>query len=99
MKRVIDFSQKCSVNISLARTMRWKGRKPVVNCFTKTYKKGVRLTKAAMNKIENLIHRVRGIEKWAVDILCNNELSALLRGLFSLPHIPLSLDYNQGKPS
>ncbi len=111
MKRIIDFSQKCSVNISLAyyppyhskynpiervwgrlenhwngellnsvektlglaRTMRWKGRKPVVNFFTKTYKKGVRLTKAAMNKIENLIHRVSGIEKWAVDILCYNE--------------------------
>jgi Rhodopirellula transposase DDE domain len=36
-------------------------------------KKGVRLTKAAMNKIENLIHRVSGIEKWAVDILCYNE--------------------------
>ncbi len=111
MKRIIDFSQKCSVNISLAyyppyhskynpiervwgrlenhwngellnsvektlglaRTMRWNGRKPVVNFFTKTYKKGVRLTKAAMNKIENLIHRVSGIEKWAVDILCYNE--------------------------
>lgn len=56
--------------LGLARTMTWNGRNPIVNLITKTYKKGVSLTKAAMNKIEDKILRISGIEKWAVDILC-----------------------------
>lgn len=59
--------------LGLARTMTWKGCNPVVNMITKSYEKGVRLTKKAMNKIEEAIHRICGIEKWAVDILCYNE--------------------------
>ena len=43
------------------------------NLITKNYEKGVRLTKNAMNKIEESIHRICGIEKWAVDILCYSE--------------------------
>jgi len=108
MKRMVEFSKRYSVNISLAyyppyhskynpiervwgrlenhwngellnsvekvlglaRTMTWKGRNPVVSFFTKNYDKGVRLTKKAMDKIEKTIHRINGIEKWAVDILC-----------------------------
>ena len=31
--------------LGLAGTMTWKGRNPVVNLITKSYKKGVRLTK------------------------------------------------------
>lgn len=111
MKRLLNFSQEHSINISLAyyppyhskynpiervwgrlenhwngellnsiekvlglaRTMTWKGCNPVVNLITKNYEKGVRLTKNAMNKIEEAIHRICGIEKWAVDILCYNE--------------------------
>jgi len=33
----------------------------------------VKLTKKAMTRIEESIHRITGIEKWAVDILCYNE--------------------------
>lgn len=111
MKRMIDFSKRYSVNISLAyyppyhskynpiervwgrlenhwngellnsvekvlglaRTMTWNGRNPVVNFFTKQYEKGVRLTKKVMDKIEKTIHRINGIEKWAVDILCYDD--------------------------
>jgi len=56
--------------LGLARTMTWKGCTPVVNMITETYKKGVRLTTEAMKKIENQIFRIKGIEKWAVDIPC-----------------------------
>ncbi len=54
--------------LGLARTMTWKSCTPVVNMITETYKKGVRLTKEAMKKIEDKIFRIKGIEKWAVDI-------------------------------
>ncbi len=59
--------------LGLDRTMTWNGCNPVVNLITKSYEKGVRLTKSAMNEIEEAIHRIRGIEKWAVDILFYNE--------------------------
>ncbi len=56
--------------------MTWKGRHPVVKLVTKTYEKGVKLTKKEMNKIENLIQRLTNLEnsdfsdlgKWFVDI-------------------------------
>ena len=59
-----------------AETMTWKGRHPVVKLVTKTYEKGVKLTKKEMNKIENLIQRLTNLEnsdfsdlgKWFVDI-------------------------------
>lgn len=111
MKRMVEFSKKYSVNVSLAyyppyhskynpiervwgrlenhwngellnsvekvlglaRTMTWNGRNPVVNFFTKNYEKGIRLTKKVMDKIEKTIHRINGIEKWAVDILCYDD--------------------------
>jgi len=59
--------------LGLARTMTWNGQNPVVNFFTKIYEKGVRLTKKAMDKIEETIHRINGIEKWAIDILCYDD--------------------------
>ena len=54
--------------LGLAKTMTWKGWSPVVTFVEKTYKKGVSLTKRAMQDIENQILRIKGIEKWAVDI-------------------------------
>lgn len=54
--------------LGLARTMTWKGWPPVVTFVEKTYKKGVSLTKQAMQIIENQIFRIKGIEQWAVDI-------------------------------
>lgn len=54
--------------LGLAKTMTWKGWNPVVTFVDKTYKKGVSLTKRAMQDIESQILRIKGIEKWAVDI-------------------------------
>ena len=54
--------------IGLAKTMKYKGKNPVVKLIHGTYEKGVKLTKKAMAKVETMIERMPGIEKWAVDI-------------------------------
>ena len=54
--------------LAYARTMTWKGMQPVVELVTTTYKTGVKLTKQAMNQVENQIQRQPGLEKWFVDI-------------------------------
>jgi len=43
-------------------------KNPVVKLTNQAYEKGVKLTKKAMRKIEEVIERVQSIEKWAVDI-------------------------------
>lgn len=54
--------------IGLARTMTYNGVHPVAKLINKTYEKGVKITKKAMQQLEKMIERVRGLEKWAVDI-------------------------------
>lgn len=56
--------------LGLAKTMTWKGCRPVVKMIEKAYNKGVCLTKSAMKMIEDKIIRINGLEKWAVDIPC-----------------------------
>jgi hypothetical protein len=57
--------------LGLARSIKWNGKHPVVKSINGTYEKGVKLTQNAMKKIETTIKRISGIEKWAVDILCD----------------------------
>ncbi len=54
--------------IQYARTMTWKGVHPVVELVTTTYQTGVKLTKEAMNAVENQLQRLPALEKWFVDI-------------------------------
>lgn len=54
--------------IHFATTMTWKGAHPVVELVTTTYKKGVKLTKAAMQAVEDQLTRLPDLEKWFVDI-------------------------------
>ena len=54
--------------LAYARTMTWKGLHPAVELVTQTYHSGVKLTQAAMNKVEKQIQRLPGLEKWFVDI-------------------------------
>ena len=54
--------------LGLARTMTYKGKNPVVKLVNQTYETGIKLTQKAMQKIENMIERLPGIEKWAVEI-------------------------------
>jgi transposase len=56
--------------LGLCRTMTWKGKNPVVNFVKGVYPTGVRLAKSAMDKLEDFLIRIPGIEKWAVDITC-----------------------------
>ena len=56
--------------VGLARTMTYNGIHPVAKLITKIYEKGVKIGKKAMDRLEEMIERVRGIEKWAVDIPC-----------------------------
>lgn len=59
--------------LGLCKTMRWRGKAPVVKMINGIYAKGVTLTKKAMEKLEQLLIRTPGIEKWAVDILAYTE--------------------------
>lgn len=54
--------------LGLARSMTWNGKNPVVKFVNGVYEKGVRLCKKTMEKLEQMIERTSGIEKWAIDI-------------------------------
>ena len=54
--------------LGLCRTMLWKANAPVVKMISDVYAKGVTLTKKAMEKLEQFLIRIPGVEKWAVDI-------------------------------
>jgi transposase len=55
--------------LEFARTMKWKGRQPLVDLVTTSYKTGVRLTKEAMEALEAQVERLPQLEKWFVDIV------------------------------
>jgi hypothetical protein len=59
--------------LGLCRTMTWNGKNPIVKFVDKVYENGVRLSKKAMECIENMITRITGIEDWAVEIPCYDE--------------------------
>ena len=54
--------------IEWAKTMRWKGVRPVISLNRKVYEKGVRLSKKAMKKVEQMIQRSESLPKWDVVI-------------------------------
>ena len=55
--------------INWARTMTWKGIKPVVYLWEKIYEKGIRLTKKEMKPYEDRIERSEALPKWDVRIM------------------------------
>ena len=54
--------------VRFAKTLRFKGKRPVVNLVTQTYPTGVKLTAKAMAELETRIVRLHGLEKWFVEI-------------------------------
>jgi transposase len=52
--------------LRFAQTMTWKGKHPLVELITKTYSKGVRLSKQEMGELEKQIERLPGLDKWFV---------------------------------
>ena len=65
--QILDSVEKA---LGLARTMKYNLVNPVVKIINDTYEKGVKLTNKAMNQVEEMIVRMPGIDKWAVDIPC-----------------------------
>jgi len=55
--------------INFAKTMTWKGKRTIVRLFAGTYETGVKTTKEEMEKLEEKITRLHGLEKWAIDII------------------------------
>jgi hypothetical protein len=52
--------------LRFARSMTWKGKHPLVGLISKSYSKGVRLTKEEMAELEKQIERLPGLDKWFV---------------------------------
>lgn len=59
--------------IGLAKTMKWRGKRPIVKMIDGIYQTGVRLRKRTMKNFERLLSRTLGLEKWFVDIFCFNK--------------------------
>ena len=55
--------------LGLAATMKWNGKKTVVNLFKGVYETGIKLNKKTMAFYENLIERLEGLENWFVNII------------------------------
>jgi Rhodopirellula transposase DDE domain len=54
--------------VKWASSMTWKAVTPVLEFIDKVYCKGVTLTKQAFRKLNQLLRRQAGIEKWSVII-------------------------------
>lgn len=52
--------------LAWAKSMTWKGIKPVVTLCRKTYEKGVSLSKAAMREVEARLERNPDLPKWDI---------------------------------
>jgi transposase len=52
--------------LRFARSMTWKGKHPLVELISKSYSKGVKLTKEEMAQLEKQIERLPGLDKWFV---------------------------------
>ncbi len=55
--------------LSWAKTMKWKGIKPIVNLNQEIYRKGISLTKNAMAELELSLMRNPDLPKWDIFIL------------------------------
>lgn len=54
--------------LRFAQSLSWKGQHPFVQLLTKSYDKGVTLTKTEMAEWKQQIERLPGLEKWFVKI-------------------------------
>ena len=52
--------------LAWAKSMTWKGLHPVVELSGKVYRKGVKLTKAAMRAVEARLKRNPLLPKWDI---------------------------------
>ena len=52
--------------LRFAETMTWKGQHPLVELVSKSYSKGIRLSRQEMAELEKQIERLPGLDKWFV---------------------------------
>jgi transposase len=52
--------------LRFAQSMTWKGKHPLVELISKSYSKGVKLTRQEMAELEKQIERLPGLAKWFV---------------------------------
>jgi transposase len=62
---ILDSTNKA---IEWAKTMTWKGIKPIVHLCKKIYEKGIKLTSKEMEHYENRIIRSSLLSKWDLTI-------------------------------
>ena len=48
--------------------MTWRGNHPLVHLITKSYTKGVRLSRQEMDELEKQVQRLPGLDRWFVTI-------------------------------
>lgn len=60
--------------LSLAKSMTYNGKHPIVKLVQHVYKTGVSLTQKAMKDCESMIERLPGLEKWFVSIFPNTKM-------------------------
>ena len=54
--------------LNFAKSLEFKGHRPVVKLVTQVYETGVKLTQKAMTELEKQFRRLPGLEKWFVEI-------------------------------
>lgn len=57
--------------VNFAKTLTFKGNRPVVRVVTQIYETGVKLSANAMDELEKQFQRLPGLEKWFVEIPVN----------------------------
>ncbi|WP_255359683.1 ISAzo13-like element transposase-related protein [Geminocystis sp. NIES-3709] len=63
--RITDFLP-VETMLAWAKTMTWKGLRPIVNFSEKVYEKGISLTKKEMKNIEMHLERNPDLPKWDI---------------------------------
>ena len=63
---IIDSVEKA---LGLARSMTYRGIKPTVRKVNKVYRKGISVTRQAMQDIEARLERTEGLEDWFIKIV------------------------------
>jgi hypothetical protein len=59
----------CHTVLRFAQTMTYHGRNPLVNCLTKVYHTGIRLTQKQMTQLEHRFERLPDLARWFVRIV------------------------------
>lgn len=63
-----DIMDSVETTLKFAESMTYNGKTPVVKLIEKTYEKGVKVAKKAMEKYNQFVNRIPSLEKWSMII-------------------------------